>query len=292
MQIKLGAIDLRFLSTLFMHGGYVLDFSNRTFASFFRTELDVDIYGPLYELEGSSKANRLRCFWSKADSATIAKSLQALWEYREAVRKEKREIETIPDAEVRLTTLIAKLRGNVVSKRNEVPIETKTKEFGPAVFDKLTKDLLAVSGLPAQRRGYEFEAYLKQLFDCFGLAAREPFRNVGEQIDGSFVLRGEVYLLEAKWTNAQTGVADLRAFNGKVLEKATWARGLFISDSGFTEEGLVAFGRGKPIICMDGLDLCDAFAKQVPLNTVLDAKVRYAAESGAPFRRVRDLFPS
>ena len=56
-----------------------------------------------------------------------------------------------------------------------------------------------------------------------------PARHLsGEQIDGSFELAGETYLLEAEWTTAMVGVADLRAFNAKVEDQASWSRGLFV----------------------------------------------------------------
>jgi hypothetical protein len=45
--------------------------------------------------------------------------------------------------------------------------------------------------LAAQPRGYAFEKFLKDLFDTFGLQAREAFRLRGEQIDGSFLLGQE-----------------------------------------------------------------------------------------------------
>ena len=57
---------------------------------------------------------------------------------------------------------------------------------------------------------------------------------------------------EAKWQNAPTGAADLYVFEGKIHEKATWSRGLFVSNSGFSRDGLDAFGRGKRLVCMDG----------------------------------------
>jgi restriction endonuclease Mrr len=106
------------------------------------------------------------------------------------------------------------------------------------------------------------------------------------------VLQGETYLIEAKWQATPTGVADLHTFHGKLDQKAAWTRGLFVSNSGFTEDGLIAFGRGKRVICMDGLDLFDTLSRELPLNHVLESKVRRAAETGFPFARVRDLFPA
>ena len=55
-------------------------------------------------------------------------------------------------------------------------------------------------------------------------------------------------------------------------------------------DGLHAFGRGKRVICMDGLDLYESFSRELPLNHVLERKVRRAAETGNAFIRVRDLF--
>ena len=65
---------------------------------------------------------------------------------------------------------------------------------------------------------------LKALFDASGLGARAAFRLIGEQIDGSFQLSGETYLLEAKWTDLRMGAADLRSFNAKLEDKAAWTR--------------------------------------------------------------------
>jgi hypothetical protein len=64
------------------------------------------------------------------------------------------------------------------------------------------------------------------LFDKFGLQARDPFRLRGEQIDGSFLLGSEIYLLEGKWQNAPSGIGHLHTFHGKVEQKAAWTRGL------------------------------------------------------------------
>lgn len=109
---------------------------------------------------------------------------------------------------------------------------------------------------------------------------RSPFRNTGEQIDGSFMLANEIYLVEAKWHKEPTGVGDLFAFHGK-LDKAAWTRGLFVSFNGFTGEGLMAFGTAKRMICLTGRDIYDALDREIPLPAVLERKVRGAAERAA-----------
>lgn len=286
---KIRALDFLVLDDLFeMGAGYVLNFSDRTFAQFFAEELNVDINAHLYATNGTSKAKRLRCFLQEVDVPTAVRALNALWEYREAVRQRAGKEENVNNAHGQLLALINRLQG-----KTESPLSTQQKP-APA-FDRqkaslLQSELVALAQMAPQPRGYAFEKFLKQLFDAYGLAAREPFRLQGEQIDGSFQLGNETYIVEAKWQNSPTGVADLHVFHGKIEQKAAWTRGLFISNSGFTEDGMAAFGRGKRVICMDGLDLYEALNRELPLNRVLDRKVRRAAETGNPFVRVRDLF--
>lgn len=63
MDKKLKSSDIRLIDDLFeMGGGYVLDFSNRTFSEFFFDELGVNIDDPRFEVEGTSKAKRLRYY--------------------------------------------------------------------------------------------------------------------------------------------------------------------------------------------------------------------------------------
>ncbi|WP_303684932.1 restriction endonuclease, partial [Staphylococcus aureus] len=83
---------------------------------------------------------------------------------------------------------------------------------------------------------------------------------------GSFELQGETYLVEAKWLNRKIGAAELHTFHGKIDQKATWARGLFISFGGFTEEGLHAFGRGKRVIGVEGRDIYEALTRGVAID--------------------------
>lgn len=284
-------IDMHILDDVFdMGSGYVLDFSDRTMSLFFAEELNVDIDNPAYQEQGTSKAKRLRCFLKKVDPATAVRTLNALWDYREAIRVRCGREETIQNAHGQLLSLINRIDGKSDSTK-------PTEQCPPPAFDRprilaLKNELIGLEKISPQQRGYAFERLLRDIFNAYGLEAREPFRLKGEQIDGSFVLQSEVYLVEAKWQAAQTGVADLHNFHGKLEQKAAWTRGLFVSNSGFTEDGLVAFGRGKRVICMDGYDLFETLNREIPLNHVLDRKVRRAAETGLPFVRVRDLFAS
>ncbi len=219
------SLDVKLVDDLFeMGGGYVLDFSDRTMAAFFAEELNVDINDPAYREQGTSKAKRLRCYLNKVELAASIKALKALWEYREATRKGLEREEWVPNAEGRFFSLLNRMQG----KPDQMPPEGEPPK--PA-FDRpklvaLKQRLIDLSALEPQPRGNAFETWLRDMFDLFGLAAREPFRLRGEQIDGSFILQGETYLVEAKWQSAPTGAADLHAFHGKIEQKAAWARGL------------------------------------------------------------------
>lgn len=163
----------------------------------------------------------------------------------------------------------------------------------PAKLATLARSLMDLSSLAPQPRGFAFERFLRDLFEVYGLAPRASFKpSVGEQIDGSFDLDSETYLLEAKWENEQTPAADLHVFAGKLASRPTWSRGLFISYSGFSTPGLDAFHQGRSsIICMDGFDLHETLSRQLPFDRVLARKARRAVETGHVFVPVRDLFP-
>lgn len=63
-----------------------------------------------------------------------------------------------------------------------------------------------------------------------------------------------------------------------------------ISYGGFTQEGLHAFGRGRKVICMSGEDIYKALGRRIPIAEVIERKVRAAAETGAAFVPLDELF--
>lgn len=63
-----------------MGTGYVLNFSDRTYARFFEEAVDRNIDDPRYQTHGSSKAKRMRSFWDQEDNWVVAKCLTALLE--------------------------------------------------------------------------------------------------------------------------------------------------------------------------------------------------------------------
>jgi len=166
--------------------------------------------------------------------------------------------------------------------------EESTSQAG---LDKLKGELLKLDDLEPQVRGFAFERFLKELFALFGLTPRGSFRLVGEQIDGSFQIGADTYLVEAKWHEKQIGQAELLVFREKVESKSTWSRGLFISHSGFTQDGLTAFAKGRStnIIGMTGQDLYFVLDGEMSLPGAINRKARRAAETGEFFISVFQL---
>lgn len=288
---KIKSVDIKLVDELFeMGSGYVLDFNNSTFSEFFIEELGINIDDPVFSIKGTSKAKRLRCYLRQANTNSVIKVLLALWEYREALRRRAGNQEEMDGVKAEFFLLVNRLGGKPPEEVKPQATQRNFSNLSDITSRDLYDKLLNVSMLAPQPRGFAFEKFLKELFDANGMDGRASFRVIGEQIDGSFEMNGETYLLEAKWTNKPVDAADLRSFNAKVEDKAAWSRGLFISDSGFSEVGLDAFGKGKRLVCMDGLDICDMLQQKLSLQEVLSRKVRRAAETGKPFVRLRDLY--
>lgn len=181
--------------------------------------------------------------------------------------------------------------GFEVTVKTDKPKGIKYSAVSVSVLSKLKDEFLMLDKLAPHNRGFQFEKFLKDLFECHQLAPRSSFRLTGEQIDGSFELSGDVYLLEAKWHAKQTAQIDLLAFREKVESKSAWSRGLFVSMSGFTDEGLTAFARGRAtnIIGMTGQDLFFILSGDISLTDALSQKARKAAETGEFYVPVFEL---
>lgn len=118
----------RFEDLFGMASGYVLDFSDRTFAQFFRENVGVNIYDDRYKYNGGSKAKRLRAFWEMDDDGEVGKALEALlelWRYQNELGKNSRADLTCSEC---LKTA-ARLLGKEVGAE-ETEEEFLKKDFG------------------------------------------------------------------------------------------------------------------------------------------------------------------
>lgn len=83
---SLSPIEKRIFEDMFgMSSGYVLDYSNATFAELFRDSVRINIHDDKYAFNGDSKAKRLRAFWEVQTDLLVGKVLAALlevWSYK------------------------------------------------------------------------------------------------------------------------------------------------------------------------------------------------------------------
>jgi hypothetical protein len=275
-----------------MASGYVLNFSNKTFAEFVMDCTGLNIFDPRYENSSGSKANRLRAFWIKEDNKTVGKLMSEMlddsYEFVGPVsplglKEECRQI-------------VARLIGKPLETTTSRP-DTKKEEDAVARqrSDALRQLKEEFFGLAAEsdrnKAGLALEPLLNKVFKLFDLSPREPFRVVGEQIDGSFVMDGQVYLLESKWEKHPLPEADLLVFRGKIEGKSTFTRGVMIALNDVSAPAREAITRGKApsFFVMNGHDLMMVLSEAISLTEFLRKRVRLLAEKGyvcVPFSEV------
>lgn len=184
---------------------------------------------------------------------------------------------------------IAHLKG-AVERRNSSTINRRVAASKAKQSQSQANDLSALkqaftkiygTDLTPQARGKLFEKFLQELFRRQSVKMRDPFRIVGEEIDGTFKFEGENYIMEAKWQDSGASTDQLYKFAYKVDGKMQ-GRGLFISVNGFSNEALRALVHGKMIqtILMDGSDLSAVLEQRISLEAMLDYKIRAAQTRG------------
>ena len=84
---NLKPVEKKYFEDIFgMGSGYVLDYTNVTFAELFKDTVGINIYDNKYEFNGDSKAKRLRAFWERESDEIVGKVLKELleiWEYNQ-----------------------------------------------------------------------------------------------------------------------------------------------------------------------------------------------------------------
>lgn len=287
--MKFTPLDLKIVNQLFEdpnNAGYVLDFTDKTMCEFFESELSIDIDNEIYRKNGKSKMKRLRCLLEQADRETVLRVVTRLWEYRKSIPD---GVITAQD-DAAYGRFITKIQGaDSLAASGVRPILIVPTGIDN---DYYLKGLEALHEQQPHQRGRSFELWLNELFTAFYLSPKGAFRLKGEQIDGSFLLNNETYLVEAKWHSTKTGNADLHAFHGKLDQKISWARGVFISWAGFTKSGLDAWGRGKKVICVSGYDLVLMLKNNISFRMLMEEKIRRAAETGNLYVKIDEIYPN
>ncbi len=170
------------------------------------------------------------------------------------------------------------------TRQKQVVLATRAQKM-----EQLRTDFIAMTMAKSreeiQRRGYDLEELLAQLFETHEISYRRPYRVRNEQIDGHFTHKGFDYLVEAKWRSKPPPESELSVLKRKVDKKLTSTRGLFLSMAGFRPEVIFEFTRGASsnVILMDGADLIVILEGQISLVDALELKIKKAAQEGIIF---------
>lgn len=173
-------------SVLQMGSGYVLDFSDRTFADFFR-DFGVEIDDYQYRVDGDSKARRLRVFLRTSTPGLVGKVLAALID-----RRELRSPDGLKPQEVEhCRAIVGRLTGASGSspkKGAELEAELLRRVFQPDLLSRLPLDVALIKVLIGRMEEahacIESKAYLGAVIlcgsvlegMCLGVGCRSPER--------------------------------------------------------------------------------------------------------------------
>ena len=284
---NLSFIDKQLIEeVLQMSGGYVLDFSNRTFDEFMTEVIGESIYA---KYEYMSKANLLRRFIKDYPDAYIGKMIILAINYM----RSKNLVTQANESKVNelLSFGQSKLGRKPKPKTSEASMDNRD-DRSRIDYQALASDLLKLDAIKdAQRRGYDFEKYLNKLFGVFGLDPHASYRTDTDQIDGSFILNGNTVLLEAKYRVASLSKNDLILFENKVTRKSSFSRGLFVYLSDFDENVINYFkDRSSRIIAFSVSELYLMCIEEKDLKEVLARKFRYLDEYGIIYKHITQLF--
>jgi hypothetical protein len=156
-----------------------------------------------------------------------------------------------------------------------------TRETYDSKLGELRVKFAEAHDLEPQKKGYAFESIVTELMRISGIPVEEPFRIVGEQIDGAIKYDGHYYLLELKWTAEKSDPKEIGHFYFKVEGKMQ-ARGLFVSMNGFTDGAISTLPKGKDlkILLLDGQHVSNVIYGMYKFQELLEHAIRQASLRG------------
>ena len=179
-------IEKRYLEKLLgMQSGYVLDYSDATYAEFFSRHR-IDIHGARYQTYGTSKAKKLRAFWEHEPDALLGKVLSEMLDsYKADCDLNGHELDAALLEQSR--GIVARLLGKPVAGSGaQTEKEFLDREYTIPNVQKLPVDMHVIpiieSRLGEARTALSAGAYLSVIFLCgsvleavlLGAAQKDP----------------------------------------------------------------------------------------------------------------------
>lgn len=170
-----------------MGAGYVLDYTDATFAVFFHRH-QIDIHGTRYQTYGTSKARKLRAFWDREPDAFVGEVLTDMLDMYEV----KRDLDSQP-VDAKLLGKARQIVGRLLGMRTEsAPTSTETDflrlEFSFPSVDQLPIEAtiapILQSRLDEAHKAMGAKAHLSVVIMCgsvleavlLGAAQKDPKR--------------------------------------------------------------------------------------------------------------------
>jgi len=120
--------------------GYVLDFSDRTFAEFFEDEFGINIDDEKYYHQGTSKRWRLLTFIDLENDHLVTKVLRTLWERRESLIRRKIALINEGEEELLKETFLNTLQ-DIESSSTTIDTKALDRHDTSRTLDELIKDI-------------------------------------------------------------------------------------------------------------------------------------------------------
>ncbi|MDO5093593.1 MAG: hypothetical protein Q4D79_09280, partial [Propionibacteriaceae bacterium] len=118
----------------------------------------------------------------------------------------------------------------------------------------------------------------------FDLEPRLAYSSDVDQLDGSFRLDTDDYLIETKWTKNPLGREQADIFAQKIGRRGKLAVGLLASINDFSEPLKTAYSTSSPFITMNGSDLFLVLEGRFKLDEALLTKKRHVNDTGSCYK--------
>lgn len=182
---SLADIEKRYLEKLLgMQSGYVLDYTDATYAEFFNRH-EVDIHSHKYQTYGTSKAKKMRAFWEQEADTVVAPILSEMLDSYEAdCDLNSRQVDSSILQKCR--DIVARLAGKATSVTSETVESFLDREFAISNVSKLPVEsqvaIIIEARLDEARKALNAGAHLSVIFLCgsalegalLGAAQRTP----------------------------------------------------------------------------------------------------------------------
>jgi hypothetical protein len=188
-------------------------------------------------------------------------------------------------------------QAETVSEKEKVEARERAAKIGAEIrarkddLSKLETELAEIAkGLGTKEAGYAFQEWFYRLADFFEVENRKPYVSDGRQIDGSITVEGTTYLVELKFTGAQSDATDIDSLHKKVTGKADNTMGVMFSISGYSSVAIKeASGPKCLLLLFDHSHIYMLLNGVCSLQELIGRVRRHASQTGEAYLETRQF---